>query len=77
MIRYFMQIVSLDNLHEVSDPIFSDKIRKYDQFVVCCIFPSQGKCKIAVECKPPAQLVYCEYICVLQYDLESHNLRAS
>ena len=35
-----MQIVSLeDNLHEVLDPIFWEKSKKYHQFVVCSICP--------------------------------------
>ena len=39
-----MQIVSNgDSLHEMSNPIFWEKIRKYYQFVVCWICAESGK----------------------------------
>ena len=42
-----MQIVSGDNLHEVSRSYFLGKVRKIFQNVVCCIAPSV----VSVKCK--------------------------
>ena len=39
-----MQIVSNgDNLHEISDLVFWEKLEKYHQFVDCCINQESGK----------------------------------
>ena len=39
-----MQIVSIgDNLHEMSNPVFSEKSEKYHQFAICQISQESGK----------------------------------
>ena len=37
-----MQIIG-DNLHEISNPIFLEKLEKYHQFVICWICPESDK----------------------------------
>ena len=43
-IWHFIQtILNGDNLREISNPVFWEKLEKYHQFVVCCIGPESSK----------------------------------